>query len=77
MAVVAALATTATHLFMHFVLPLVTTSYSQNLVIGEAVALAAEAIAYWRLSRPPELSRAMIASALANSASFAAGLLIF
>jgi hypothetical protein len=45
--------------------------------LGEALALALEAALYAAVARPLELGRALAASALANGASFAAGLLAF
>jgi hypothetical protein len=74
MALVCLVATTATHLLMHFVLPSVCPTARSWLIAGEAQALVLEALAYLLLSRPRDPGRALIASALANSASFAAGL---
>ena len=47
------------------------------LLLGELIALAAEAAVYAVVARPRELGRSLIASALANSLSYAAGLAIF
>jgi hypothetical protein len=69
-----AVATTVTHLTMHFVLPgLLGTS---ALVAGEALALIAEAAVYLAVSRPHDPGRALVASALANSLSFGVGLVL-
>jgi hypothetical protein len=76
MALVAAVATTATHLFMHFVLPRLGLTYAGWLVSGELVALVGEAAAYAFLSRPRDLPRALAASAVANAASYAVGLFL-
>lgn len=77
MAVVAALATTATHLAMHFALPHVVSTYVAWLVAGELLALVVEAAAYALLSRPRSVERALVASAVANALSFGAGLALF
>jgi len=77
MALVAAGATATTHAVMHFVLLPVAPSYGFWLVAGEAVALVGEAGAYALLSRPRETGRALVAAALANAASYGAGLLVF
>lgn len=71
-----AVATTATHLVMHFVLPGLLPAGTSALVAGEALALVAEAAAYFAVSRPRDLGRALVASALANSLSFGAGLVL-
>jgi hypothetical protein len=70
LAAVAAVATTATHLFMHRVLPGLVAP-SAWLVTGEAIATVAEAAAYALATR--DLPRALVASGLANAASFVAG----
>jgi phytoene dehydrogenase-like protein len=77
MAGVAAAATTATHLFMHFALPPLLATWRGWLVTGELVALLAEAAAYALLSRPRDPARALAASALANAASYGVGLFVF
>ncbi|MFO0584701.1 MAG: hypothetical protein U0229_20710 [Anaeromyxobacter sp.] len=71
MAALAAAATTATHLFMNFVLPGLLPPGAW-LLTGEAVATVAEAAAYALATR--NLPRALVASGLANLASFLAGL---
>jgi hypothetical protein len=76
MALAAALATTATHLIMHFALPRLTASYDQNLLFGETLAVVAEAAVYTLVSRPRDLPRALVASGLANILSYLAGLLL-
>lgn len=73
MAVVCALATTATHLIMHFAVLRIGLPRPEAVVIGEAQALALEAVAYGLLARPRDWPRALVASALANSASYGAG----
>lgn len=77
MAVTCALATSATHLFMHFALPQLLPPGGPVLLLGELIALVVEAGVYAAAARPRELGRALIASALANSLSYAAGLVIF
>lgn len=71
-----AVATTATHLAMHFVLPGLLPAGISALLAGEAFALAAEAAVYLAVSRPHDPGRALVASALANSLSFGAGLVL-
>jgi hypothetical protein len=71
-----AAATTATHLLMHFALPHVVAAPAV-VPLGEALALVLEALAYWLAARPRALGLALVASALANLASYAAGLLLF
>lgn len=75
MALAAALATSATHLFMHFGLPRLLPSAGAVLLVGEIFATLAEAGVYAAASRPRSLGRGLVASALANSLSYAAGLL--
>ena len=74
MAVACALATTATHVFMHFALPRFLPSPRDVLLVGETVAVGFEAGVYALVSR--DLGRSLVASALANSASYGAGLII-
>jgi len=76
MALVCGLATTATHLILHFLLPQWLPARGAMLG-GEALALFAEAAAYALFSRPRDAGRALLASALANALSFAAGILVF
>jgi hypothetical protein len=68
-------ASTVTHLLLHFVFPRLLPAAVSPLVVGELFATTAEAAAYAAMSR--EAGRSLVASALANSASFAAGLLVF
>lgn len=74
LALACAFATTATHLVLHFVLPRLLPP-GTALVTGEAFATAAEALAYAAASGQP--GRALVASAVANSASYGVGLLLF
>ena len=69
-------ATTVTHAFMHFALPTLVPSFTLWVVIGEATALAVEAVVYALVSKPRSASRALVASALANLLSFSAGLIL-
>jgi len=71
-----AAATTAIHLAMHFVLPGLVAGGTWALVAGEALALFAEAAVYFAVSRPRDAGHALVASALANSISFGAGLVL-
>jgi len=75
MALACALGTTATNLAMNGLLPRWLGTGAAWLVTGEAAALVLEALLYWAVSRPRDPVRALTASALANGASFAAGLL--
>lgn len=77
MAITCALATSATHLFMHFGLPRLLSPGGSVVLVGEIIALLVEAAVYAAVARPREPGRALIASALANSLSYAAGLVIF
>jgi len=74
MAMVCALTTTATHLFLHFVLPRLLPVGSFSLVLAEGGITLVEAAAYWAASQDP--GRSLAASALANAASFVAGLIV-
>jgi len=73
LAIVSAVATSATHLLMHLALPQLVPA-AWWLLAGEAMALAVEATAYALAGR--DLARALVASGLANAASFAAGWLL-
>jgi uncharacterized protein (DUF1810 family) len=74
LATVCALTTTATHLALHFVFPHVLPARAAPLVVGEAIVTVLEAAAYWAASR--DLGRSLVASGLANVASFALGLTV-
>ena len=76
MAVVCLIATTATHLAMHFVILPLSGSYTTYLLTGEITATTVEAIVYAIFSRPRDIPRALIASAVANTLSFSVGLLL-
>jgi hypothetical protein len=77
MAAACALGTTVTNLAMNLALPRWLGAGAAFLVVGEAGALLLEAALYARVGRPRDLARALVASALANGASFAAGLMLF
>jgi hypothetical protein len=77
LAVVAALATSATNLPMNLLLPRWLGTGSAFLVTGELAALVLEAATYFFVARPRDLARAATASALANGLSFTAGLVLF
>jgi hypothetical protein len=76
MALACLVATTLTHLALHFGLTRFL-SWNHALVSGEIVALVGEAAAYAWVARPRDIGRALVASALANGASFVAGLVVF
>ena len=69
-----AVATTATHLILHFVVFALVPRQFAPLFVGEAFATLAEAAAYAAVDR--QLGLALFASGLANGASFGAGLLL-
>lgn len=75
MAVASAIATSATNLTMNLVLFRVL-SWNYYLLVGELGALVLEALVYWRVARPRDLPRALVASAAANLASYALGALV-
>jgi hypothetical protein len=75
MAATAAVATSLTNLAMNVLLPDWTTSVFSFLVIGETAALLLEAMVYFRMDRSRRLGQALVASAVANTASFTLGLL--
>lgn len=74
MALVCALATTATNLAMNTLLLGAADSYASYLLVGEIGALLIEAGVYVLASRDHELGRALLASAAANGLSFGLGL---
>ena len=75
MALVAAMATTATNLAMNLLL-FGHVPYLVYLGVGEVGATLLEATAYRFASRERNLGLALVASAIANAASFSAGLLL-
>jgi hypothetical protein len=75
MAAACALATTATHLALHFAFPRFLAP-GAALLAGEVFATLAEAAAYAAAARGG-IGRALVASAVANSVSYGAGLLLF
>lgn len=75
MAIACAAATTCTHLAMHFVVRPLAGSHLVFIVVGEVMATVVEGVVYALVSRPRDLPRAFLASALANSLSFGFGLL--
>ena len=76
MAICCALATGATNLAMNGPWLRMAGSYADYLLVGEIAALGIEAVAYVAVSREHEIGRALLASALANAASFGAGLVL-
>ncbi len=77
MGLVCVAATSATHLSMHFVLPRVLGSWGSAVLWGELGAVTVEAAVYAIASRPRDVGRALVAAALANLTSYAAGLALF
>jgi hypothetical protein len=77
MAAVCALATAATNLAMNLLLRRWFGAGLDHLLLGEASALLLEALVYALVRRPRDWGRALVASALANGASFSAGFVLW
>ena len=75
MALACAGATTFTNVVMNTVLLRMATSYASYLLVGEIAAVLLEAAVYAVVSKRREVGRALLASAVANSLSFGAGLI--
>lgn len=75
MALASALATSATNLTMNLVLFRLL-SRDNYLLVGELGALVLEALVYWLVARPKDLPRALVASAVANTASYMLGAML-
>jgi hypothetical protein len=76
MATVALFANIATNLFLNGGLPMIPVLRAHRMMIGEALALIAEAVAYALAARPRDWGRAMVVSAIANAMSFELGGLV-
>jgi hypothetical protein len=74
MAIVALVVNIATNLALNLVLPRIPILSGRYVFPGEMLAVVGEAAAYTAFSRPPDLPQSLLASALANALSFAAGL---
>jgi len=74
MALVCAATTAATNVAMNTLLRASIPGASLAIAVGEISALAIEATVYALASRPRDVPRALVASALANAASYAVGL---
>lgn len=74
MALVAFIATAMTHLAMHRLLPIYIHDLDTFLLVGEAGALLLEALAFWLFDPEHRLGLALMASAVANTASFLLGI---
>jgi hypothetical protein len=77
MALACAFATSATNLAMNAWLVHAARSYDAYLLGGELGASMLEALVYVAASRRHDLGRSLIASGIANAASFIAGLLLW
>ena len=77
MALACAGATTVTNLALNLVLSRTSLPYEATLVTGETVALVFEMLVYVWVAPSQQWARALAASAAANFASFAVGLLLF
>jgi hypothetical protein len=73
MAAIALVANTVTNLTLNVGLPHVGVHGTPRILVGESAALVVEALAYALLSRPREVGRAIIASAIGNGLSFTLG----
>ncbi len=73
MAAIALVANTATNLTLNVGLPRMGVHGMPRILVGESAALVLEALAYAVLSRPREVGRAIIASAVGNGLSFTLG----
>jgi hypothetical protein len=63
----------ATNLFLNLVLARTPYLMGHHVLPGEILAVVGEAAAYAAFSRPRDLPRAILVSALANALSFSAG----
>jgi hypothetical protein len=77
MAVTCAIATSLTNFAMNAWLYAAVSSYDAYLIAGELGATMIEALVYVAVSRDHGAGRALLASGVANMASFAAGLVVF
>ncbi len=69
-------ATAMTHWLMHFIVPLITSSYLSYLIVGESFATFGEGLAYGVAAEPTNFIRGLMASALANGLSYGVGLFV-
>lgn len=76
MAGVCAVATSVTNLSMNLLLPRWLGVGATFLLVGEIGALLVEALAYALIRKPRDPGRALVASAIANAASFTLGLVL-
>lgn len=66
-----------THPAMHFLLPGLFPDRADWLLAGELLATIVEAGFIWASTQPEHVGRAMVAAAVANATSFAAGVALF
>lgn len=76
MAGVCAVATSVTNVAMNVLLPRWLGVGLAFLLVGEIGALVIEALVYALVRRPRDVGRALVASAVANAASFSVGLVL-
>jgi hypothetical protein len=76
MAGVCAIATSITNVAMNLLLPRFLGVGMTFLLVGEIGALLLEALVYALVRRPRDPGRALVASAIANAASFSIGLVL-
>lgn len=76
MVLVALAANTFTNLMLNLVLPTIPVVGSHHILIGEALALFAEAFAYAFAARPRAFARALVVSGIANVLSYELGGLV-
>lgn len=74
LALACAVTTCATNLFMNFVL---VRRFHFGLAFGEGLAFGVEALVYFLVARPHPLRLAVLASLLANLASYFGGIALF
>lgn len=76
MALVAFVTNVVTNVSMNTLLFQMARSYASYLLIGETAAVLFETLAYFILARHRDFGRALVASAVANAASYGAGLVL-
>jgi hypothetical protein len=73
MVLVALAANTLTNLTLNLVLPSIPAVRAHHVLVGEALALMVETLAYAIAARPRALARALVVSGLANALSYELG----
>jgi len=73
MVLVALVANTLTNLTLNLVLPSIRAIRGHHVLVGEALALVVETLAYAIAGRPGALGRALVVSGVANALSYELG----